>query len=94
MLTTCGCDITRVYAQKHSKHLNLLVCAPCEKCANAEFFWSGLNTVKYGPEKTPYLDTFHAVVSKASPHVFNTELNQVHMHLRREQVNYAKHVRT
>ena len=23
----------------------------------------GLNTGKYGPEKTPYLDTFHAVVS-------------------------------
>ena len=23
-------------------------------------FW--LNTGKYGPEKTPYLDTFHAVV--------------------------------
>ena len=22
----------------------------------------GLNTGKYGPEKTPYLDTFHAVV--------------------------------
>ena len=23
--------------------------------------FSGLNTGKYGPEKTPYLDTFHAV---------------------------------
>ena len=22
----------------------------------------GLNTVKYGPEKTPYLDTFHSVI--------------------------------
>ena len=22
----------------------------------------GLNTEKYGPEKTPYLDTFHAVI--------------------------------
>ena len=25
-------------------------------------FW--LNTGKYGPEKTPYLDTFHAVVDR------------------------------
>ena len=38
-----------------------------EKCTNTEFF-SGQyfpvfspNTGKYGPEKTPYLDTFHAV---------------------------------
>ena len=31
-----------------------------EKCPNTEFF-SGPNTGKYGPEKTPYLDTFHAV---------------------------------
>ena len=29
----------------------------------------GLNTEKYGPEKTPYLDTFHTVGSKyASAH--------------------------
>ena len=26
----------------------------------------GLNTRKYGPEKTPYLDTFHAVIVPAS----------------------------
>ena len=25
----------------------------------------GLNTAKYGPEKTPYLDIFHAVVIKS-----------------------------
>ena len=31
-----------------------------EKCPNTEFFF-GLNKGKYGPEKTPYLDTFHAV---------------------------------
>ena len=31
-----------------------------KKSPNTEFFAS-LNTVKYGPEKTPYLDTFHAV---------------------------------
>ena len=24
------------------------------------------NTGKYGPEKTPYLDTFHAVISKVA----------------------------
>ena len=27
-----------------------------EKCPNTEFF-----TGKYGPEKTPYLESFHAV---------------------------------
>ena len=38
-----------------------------EKCPNAEFllvrifFVFGLNTGKWGPEKTPYLDTFYAV---------------------------------
>ena len=26
-----------------------------------------LNTGKYGPEKTPYLDTFHAVYTKEKP---------------------------
>ena len=31
-----------------------------KKCPNTEFF-SGPNTGKCGPEKTPYLDTFHAV---------------------------------
>ena len=35
-----------------------------EKCPNTDFFWSVFspNTGKYGPEKTPYLDTFHAVM--------------------------------
>ena len=47
-----------------------------EKCPNTEFFlvrifphsdWIGtkvfsLNTGKYGPEKTPHLDTFHTVI--------------------------------
>ena len=39
-----------------------------EKCPNTEFF-SGpyfpvfeLNTEKYGPQKTPYLDTFQAAI--------------------------------
>ena len=31
-----------------------------EKCTNTEFFWSVFSHVRiaYGPEKTPYLDTF------------------------------------
>ena len=39
-----------------------------EKCPNMEFFSGsyfpvfGLNTGKYGPEKTSYLDTFQAVL--------------------------------
>ena len=44
-----------------------------EKCPNKEFF-SGPhfpvfspNTGKYGPEKTPYLDTFHAVIRQSLP---------------------------
>ena len=34
-----------------------------KNCPNTEFFWSvlSLNTRKYGPEKTPYLDAFLAV---------------------------------
>ena len=42
-----------------------------EKCPNTKFFSAlyflifGLNTGKYGPEKTPYLDTFHEVISGA-----------------------------
>ena len=37
-----------------------------KKCSNTEYFWStisciGLNTGKYGPEISPYLDTFHKV---------------------------------
>ena len=40
----------------------------CEICANKEFFLVhifplfGLNTGKYGPEKTPYLDIFHVAL--------------------------------
>ena len=32
-----------------------------EKCADTEFFLVSPNTGKYGPEKTRYLDIFHAV---------------------------------
>ena len=34
-----------------------------EKCPNTEFFLSVFspNVGEYGPEKTPYLDTFHTV---------------------------------
>ena len=34
-----------------------------EKCPNTELF--GPNKEKYGPEITPYLDTFHAVFERA-----------------------------
>ena len=39
-----------------------------EKCSNTEFFSGPYfpvfspNTGKYGPEKTPYVDTFHAMI--------------------------------
>ena len=38
-------------------------CLDSEKCPNIEFFWSVFSRIQteYGPEKTPYLDTFHAV---------------------------------
>ena len=36
-----------------------------EKCPNAEYLSAfSPNARKYGPEKTPYLDTFHAVISE------------------------------
>ena len=34
-----------------------------EYCSNTEFFWSVFSSIRteYGPEKTPYVDNFHAV---------------------------------
>ena len=42
-------------------NIQITVITNCVKCVQkrTEF---GLNTGKYGPEKTPYLDTFHAVL--------------------------------
>ena len=43
-----------------------------EKCSNMKFFSGPYfpvfspNTGKYGPERTPYLDTFHAVETSTS----------------------------
>ena len=48
-----------------------------EKCPNTDFFSGpyfsvfGLNTEKYGPQKTSYLDTFHAVFGTLECHVLN-----------------------
>ena len=39
------------------------MCPMCEMCTKYLFVFSP-NAGKYGPEKTPYLDTFHAVVIK------------------------------
>ena len=54
------------------KIFRFLLGSLCEKCANTEFF-SGpyvivfrLNTGKNGPEKTHYLDIFHAVITMLS----------------------------
>ena len=36
-----------------------------EKCANTEYFWSVFSHIRTeitGPEITPYLDTYHAVI--------------------------------
>ena len=48
-----------------------------EKAPNTEFFSGlyfpvfGLSTGKYRPEKTPYLDTFHAVTTAKTWESFN-----------------------
>ena len=54
-----------------------------EKCPDTEFFWSIFfcirtefgdllqNKGKYGPEKTPYLDTFHTVNTTKSKQISN-----------------------
>ena len=41
-----------------------------EKCPNTEFFLFifSPNAEKYGPEKTPYLDTFHTNLTLANLH--------------------------
>ena len=33
-----------------------------EKCPDKEFFLVRISPGKYGPEKTPYLDTFHTLI--------------------------------
>ena len=38
-------------------------------------FFSGPNTGKYGPEKTPYLDTFHMAMSLDSIHTVMPRVN-------------------
>ena len=49
-----------------------------EKCPNTDVFSGlyfpafGLNTGKYGPEKTPHLDSFHAVYSNPSKSIFTS----------------------
>ena len=48
----------------HEQNFKWLGLSLHEKCPNPEFFLARifrLNTGKCGPEKTPYLDTFHAV---------------------------------
>ena len=40
----------------------------------------GLNTKKYGPEKTPYSDTFYAVVISAEP-LFQSFLPYCHSYI-------------
>ena len=54
----------------------------CEKCPYKEFF-SGpyfsvfsLNKGKYGPKKTPYLDTLHVVWISISHNKWSTFLGQ------------------
>ena len=43
----------------------LLFYSLCEMCPNTEFFWSVFPRIRteYGPEKTLYLDAFHAVIT-------------------------------
>ena len=60
----------------------------CAKCPNTEFFsgphFSAFcpNTVKYGPEKTSYLDTFHAVREKCP----NTEFFLIRIFLHSDRI--------
>ena len=55
------------------QHLPLSQCwTACYHCVKSvqigSFFWSVFSCIRpeYGPEKTPYLDTFHAVYGFAS----------------------------
>ena len=68
----------------------MLMCLFCkfislrEKYPNTDFFYGpfftvfGLNTGKYGPEKTPYLDNFHAgFKARFALQVFRSHLNHL-----------------
>ena len=64
--------VVAFYSNKLWKHWNTfgvpknpLQNIHCVKCPNTEFFlvrFFRLNAGQYGPEKTPHLDTFHAVI--------------------------------
>ena len=49
----------------------------------------GLNTGKYGPEKTPYLNTFHAVLSSALDIMLLVSMNHLLNTLSRERIKPA-----
>ena len=54
---------TREFSSSILDIANIVTLPLREKCPNTEFLWSVFtpNTGKYGPEETPYLDTFYAV---------------------------------
>ena len=68
-------DIKKIRAQLFALKSNVICEYQCGKCVQVwSFFWSVFshirteygemrspNARKYGPEKTPYLDTFHTV---------------------------------
>ena len=50
----------------------------------------GLNTGKHGPQKTPYLDTFHAVLGLCNPRVFLLNYFFLKVTIRWKQKYYEK----
>ena len=54
-----SCNINKILFSRYFEALTLR-----EKCLNADFFsgpYFPVFELEYGPEKTPYLNTFHAV---------------------------------
>ena len=52
----------------------------CEKCPNTDFF-SGPYFLIFGPEKTPYFNTFHAANQTVNGHCYSSHRNVTHCKL-------------
>ena len=64
------------YSLKNFYNLKLIHCVKSVQIrifSGPYFPAFGLNRGKYGPEKTPYLDTFHAVIMPPKAGIFHLE---------------------
>ena len=64
-----------LFSSLNKKHNHCVKSVQMRSFSGPYFPVFSANTEKYGPEKTPYLDTFHAVNQSASKYTQNMYLN-------------------